>query len=57
MEKLRSGVRPVVTLMLVTVVCAGFIMGRVTADQFLPIASTAVLWWYADRTARRGNGS
>lgn len=46
---LSRSVRPLVTLMLVLTMCAGFWAGKITADQFGGAATLAIGFWFGSR--------
>lgn len=47
--------RPVVTLLFAVALVAGFFVGRISGDQFLPIAIAVVSYWFGSRQAGKGN--
>ena len=53
MSMLRTLVRPIATLLFAAALIGGFAVGRISADQFLPVASSVILWWFADRAAKK----
>jgi hypothetical protein len=55
LELVRAMVRPVVTYVFSLSLVAGFFAGRITADQFLPLASAAVFFWFGDRAATKAD--
>ena len=46
----RGIVRPLATLVLVVILAAGFWIGKVSADQFLPIVTIVIGFWFGERT-------
>jgi hypothetical protein len=52
---IQGSIRPIVTLLFGLTVCAGFFMERISADQFIPIASAVLLWWFASRQQNRSS--
>ena len=48
-EMLRSMVRPGVTIMFTVTVCAAFLVGKLSADQFIPLAAGVILSWFGSR--------
>jgi len=48
-ETVTSLIRPVVTLMLVTVLCAGFILGKVSGETFGQVVVMVVAFWFGQR--------
>lgn len=53
LDILNSAVRPIVTLMLVGVLCYGFVTGQVAAEAFLGVASMALTFWFSQRQAAK----
>ena len=49
-NNLRTLVRPVVTVIMSLAICAGFFSGKLSADQFMPVASAVMLFWFGSRT-------
>jgi hypothetical protein len=49
MEGLRQLVRPTVTWAFALTVCAGFFLGKISADQLLGLAGIAIGAWYGSR--------
>jgi hypothetical protein len=52
-EILRSLVRPVTTLAIIGVICHGVLVGQITMEAFLPIATLIIKWWFDERTDMR----
>lgn len=57
MERLRTATRPVVTLLVAVTICLGFMAGRITSAEFLPIGALVIGFWFSDRAQRGGRGS
>ena len=51
MNALRSLVRPTVTWLFAVTLCAGFFIGKISADQFLGVAGIAIGAWFGGRTS------
>lgn len=49
MDGVRAAVRPLVTLLMAGAIIVGFFSGSVSADQFLPIATAPILFWFGSR--------
>jgi hypothetical protein len=42
--------RPLITLLLVATFCYGFMAGKVTGETFVIVVTSAVSYWFAQRT-------
>ena len=49
MTLLEHATRPLVTLMLITTLCYGFVMDKVSGETFVAIVSSVVSFWFAQR--------
>ena len=49
-EIIRSLVRPLVTTIGFVAITAGFFMGKVPADIYVPMVTGMVTWWFASRS-------
>ena len=49
MAVLEHSTRPLVTLMLITALCYGFVMDKVSGETFVAIVSSVVSFWFAQR--------
>lgn len=54
MDALRSSVRPLVTMALTGAFIAGFFLGRIPQDAFVPMVSVVVGFWFQSRTQGGG---
>ena len=52
-ESVLALVRPFVTVAMASALIAGFFLGKVDQNAFLPIASGAIMFWYAARSAQK----
>jgi hypothetical protein len=48
--------RPLITLLLVAAFCYGFIVGKVNGETFVIIVTSAVSYWFAQRTQEQRAG-
>lgn len=53
LDVLNSAVRPIVTLMVVAVLCYAFVTGQVAAEAFLGVASMVLTFWFSQRQAAK----
>ena len=49
---IRGLVRPVVALAMAGAIVAGFFLGKLTPDQFLPVATAPILFWFGSRSKK-----
>lgn len=49
MNKLRSAVRPIVTILFAGTFVVGFMAGRVSEDMFVAVAATVMAYWFGSR--------
>lgn len=52
MTSLQVLVRPTITWLFAITLCAGFFLGKISADQFLGIASLAIGAWFGSRQTK-----
>jgi hypothetical protein len=52
-DDIRALVRPVTVYVFVAAVVVGFGAQRLSADQFLPLATLAIGFYFGDRSARK----
>lgn len=52
-DAITSATRPLVTILLAAVLGWGFIIGRVSADQFVPIVGMVLAFWFGSRQSER----
>ena len=57
LDALNVAVRPLVTLMLVAVLCWGFIAGKVGGEAFLSVVSMVIGFWFQQRQAARDSAT
>lgn len=53
LDILNAAVRPLVTLMLTSVLCWGFVAGKVGGEAFLGVVGMVVSFWFATRQAAK----
>ena len=51
LDTIRGLVRPVVTTVGFFAITAGFFLGKVPADIYVPMVTGMVTWWFASRPA------
>lgn len=44
-----SIVRPIITVLFAGTLVWGFVDGKIPAETFVPIAASAITWWYTSR--------
>lgn len=50
MKNLRTAVRPVVTMLFAGAFVAGFFLGKVSQDAFVPVVGMVIGFWFQSRT-------
>ena len=55
-DALAKTVRPLVTLAFASAITAGWLLGRLSDDAFLGVASMAIAFWFQRREEPSGNG-
>ena len=55
-EQLQAAVRPIVTLMVTSVLCYGFVVTLIGAEAFLGIVCSIVGYWFSQRERTKANG-
>lgn len=56
LDLIRGLVRPALTLAGFLAVTAGFLMGKVSGDIYVPLVASMVAWWFAQRRPDAPNG-
>jgi threonine/homoserine/homoserine lactone efflux protein len=51
-QALRQATRPIVTIIFAAVIAQVVVEGIDAPEWFLALATTAILWWFGDRTAQ-----
>jgi heme O synthase-like polyprenyltransferase len=54
-ELINSITRPLVTIMFAAVLAYGFLSGHVTQEQFIPLVTAVVGFWFGQRTGEKAN--
>lgn len=53
-ENITTLTRPLVTITFAVVLAVGFILGKVTQEQFIPIVTMVVAFWFGQRIGEQG---
>lgn len=51
LKAIQGATRPLITILFSLAVVLGFFLGRISGDQFLPIAISVVSYWFGSRPA------
>ena len=52
-DSLSAAVRPVITILLVVTMCAGFWAGKISSEQFGSAVLLATGFWFGSREAKK----
>lgn len=53
LDILNAAVRPLATLMLTSVLCWGFVAGKVGGEAFLGVVGMVITFWFTSRQAAK----
>ncbi len=55
-DRLKELTRPILAGILTISLCAGFFLGKISSNEFVPVVIMAVSYWYTAARSQPGNG-